>query len=307
MSLTSIALHASHLADCDHLWPDRAAYTEAERERYRGVVATLLDGGQARGIVLLSGSRPRGVGLSLFASCAWIDRYLSDPDPLLGKQLLLATDFETGPILTRSAIAAGNKHNGLTVVVLGQGHDLTDRTRQEMPELFGALLQGFLDHHRGFRISRIVDEVLGDLNIEAIDGTRLFPPPVRLESVLLNGGPLRSALYVLTREQALAGYSPLLPVFIYNPPRIFFTAAEQELLAKALSGAPDEVLAAQLGIRVSAVKARWNRIHHRAAAVLPQMYGTGETSRPGSRGAQVRHLIVDYVRQHPSELTPNHG
>jgi hypothetical protein len=46
-----------------------------------------------------------------------------------------------------------------------------------------------------------------------------------------------------TREQAAAWRTPLLGMFLYAPPRIFFTQPEQQTLRLALTGAPDAVIA----------------------------------------------------------------
>ena len=70
-------------------------------------------------------------------------------------------------------------------------------------------------------------------------------------------------------------------------------------------GGTDTTIARELGIAVAAVKGRWLRIIERAAAKHQELGSTIEAlKRDGTRGPQIRHLIVDYVRRHPSELTP---
>jgi hypothetical protein len=108
----------------------------------------------------------------------------------------------------------------------------------------------------------------------------------------------------VTRERAAAIRSPLLAVFAYNPPRLFLTPSERELLSEALSGVTDETLSARLGIPLTAVKARWARIQHRAAEALPALFADVPMPSHGGRGVRTRHLILDYVRKNPSELTP---
>lgn len=58
-----------------------------------------------------------------------------------------------------------------------------------------------------------------------------------------------------------------------------------------------------MGVPISAVKARWTRIQERFAQYAPEVL-TGIPAPRGSRGVQTRHLILQYIRDHPSELTP---
>jgi len=87
--------------------------------------------------------------------------------------------------------------------------------------------------------------------------------------------------------------------------RLFFTTAEQTLLGEALAGFTDETLSGRLAIPLSAVKARWSRIQDRVARTAPELFKDVPVApdRLG-RGVQTRHLILQYVRDHPSELTP---
>jgi DNA-binding NarL/FixJ family response regulator len=92
-------------------------------------------------------------------------------------------------------------------------------------------------------------------------------------------------------------------MFLYRPPRLGLTRAEQDVLRAALTGAPDTEIADQLGIPLPGLKARWSRIFERVAAS-----DLGDRLAPpkrnGTRGRQARHVVVEYVRKHPSELTP---
>jgi hypothetical protein len=91
----------------------------------------------------------------------------------------------------------------------------------------------------------------------------------------------------------------------YAPPRLCFTTTERRLLRAALSGAPDSTVGRELAISVTAVKARWGRLLERAEANHPEL---GRRllahKREGTRGPRLRHIVIDHVRHHPSELTP---
>jgi DNA-binding NarL/FixJ family response regulator len=77
----------------------------------------------------------------------------------------------------------------------------------------------------------------------------------------------------MARERAAERKTPILPLFVYNHPRLLFTPAEQEVLRAALDGAPDEIISERLGIPLSATKARWTRIHQRVTKRLPELSG----------------------------------
>ena len=120
------------------------------------------------------------------------------------------------------------------------------------------------------------------------------------------GMPIATRVMTLDRDFAAERKSSNLALFVYNPPKVFFTDAEQELLLAALDGGTDDVLSARLGIPMTATKAPWNRVQARVAERVPALLGDLSTriDGHGQRGPQFRHLIVDYVRNNPSELTP---
>jgi DNA-binding CsgD family transcriptional regulator len=93
--------------------------------------------------------------------------------------------------------------------------------------------------------------------------------------------------------------------FVYSPPRVLFTRAEQDVLRLAATGATDRIIGEHLDIRLTAVKARWRRIQERVWSRNPVVLRAfGDAQISGSRGAQVRNVIVEFVRENPSELTP---
>jgi hypothetical protein len=106
----------------------------------------------------------------------------------------------------------------------------------------------------------------------------------------------------LTKCEALRMRTLLLPIFLYAPPLVCFTPAERDLLQAAVSGATDAEIARVMKISVSAVKARWSRTNSRFFTRFPE--SERRHNRSGSRGEQIRHVLLEYVRTHPSELTP---
>jgi len=295
--MTVAPLTSGSVADCAALWPDRNAYTNQEFAAALRSCAQLFDERRAIGARVHENERLSAFGLSVFLQPDFADAYLAAPHPLLGKRLLL----DPRPIAGFADIAAANANRGLCLCVLAANFDVTS---PNAAAALGLCMQATLDMHRGYRIERFINEAVGDANIEFLATSGAFDF-VRTFETAAPGTALRSALFTLTKERAAERKSTLLPLFVYNPPRVGFTPAEQDLLRAALDAAPDDVISARLGIPLSATKARWTRIHQRVAARLPEIRNA--VPRPQDmtrRGPQLRHLVLAYVRDNPSELTP---
>ena len=89
--------------------------------------------------------------------------------------------------------------------------------------------------------------------------------------------------------------------FVYTPPRIFFDRRDQEVLQLALSGAPDEEIANNLGVGQPAIAKRWLRIYDRVGRRLPNLL---PATPGGKRGAEKRRLLLRYLQDHLEELRP---
>jgi hypothetical protein len=165
-------------------------------------------------------------------------------------------------------------------------------------------MQSFQDLHRGYRLARIVNEIFGRELIDVVIASRSWEERRLFRDI---DGVLgyESHLSTLTREQAAQWRTPLLPMFVYSAPQAFFTAAEQELLRSALDGGTDVDISRRLGVPLTAVKARWQRIHDRMLTRAPHVLEQRRESQyPERRGGQMRHAILAFVRANPSELTP---
>jgi DNA-binding NarL/FixJ family response regulator len=247
--------------------------------------------------VVLENERPTAYGITVFVEEAFADAYVGNPHPLVGKRLLR----DPTPVLRPSGIAEGNTRGGLHMVVLSASYD------PESPHVAAALglvMVSTMEVLRGYRFERILNEAIRDFNIDFLSGSGAYDLARAFDEAAPGTG-LRSALFVMTRERAAARKTPLLPLFVYAPPRVFFTPAEQDLLRAAMDGAPDDVISRRLGIALSATKARWTRIHQRVAARLPHILEAVPAAHDAARrGPQTRHLILSYIRENPSELTP---
>jgi DNA-binding CsgD family transcriptional regulator len=300
MSLSVVPLTSETLPLCVPLWVDRIAYQPRDFERAVANAGRLLGEERALGAMIVERGHVRAFGVSAFANPRFLDEYLSNPDPQIGKRLLLgAYEPNTHLVLTLDEIARGNRKGGLHLVILNASHD---RASPQAPAAFGRMVQAFMDTHRGYRIERMVTEAFipdAVLNIESA-GSEI----VRRFGEIRPGTGLLSAVAVLTRAQAIERKTVLLPAFTYEPPRLHLTPAEQQLLRAALDGETDEGLSRKLGISVSSVKARWTRIQQRIVKHAPELVARVPPRIGDHRGASFRHLVMDYLRKNPSELTP---
>jgi hypothetical protein len=261
----------------------------------------LLAQERALGSIILEDDRPRAFCITAFVDEVFVEGYLRDPYPNVGKDLLLRRCAgERRAVLAREEIGDRSAGTGLQLVVLNSN---VDASGADPDSVLGLAMQSFQEIHRGYRTARIINEVFGHHAIEVVITSRCYD--VQRAFGALAGATVSSVLATLTREDAAARHSPLLPIFVYSPPRILFTPSEQGLIRPALRGGTDEALSARLGVSLSSVKARWTRILQRAARRMPQLFDEVPVpQRANRRGTQIRHLILEYARANPSELTP---
>jgi hypothetical protein len=292
-----------NFSDAIALWPDRPGYTAGEFDAAMNAAGSLVRQRRAFGALIRAGRHTCGFGMTVFVKQSFTDDYFRSPHPQLGKRVLLVALDAGSPVLSLPEIASGNTNEGLQLLVVATNIDPMFKDRSSV---LGHIVGSFLDTHAGYRIVRVLNEVFGDC-VEDVRMSGVYDIQTEWDR-LANGVCLKGVVGTLTRDQASEQRNPLLPIFLYNPPRIRFNATEQELLRTALDGDPDDELARRLGISLSAVKARWTRIQQRATENMPELFaGVPQGIRHNRRGAQVRHLIVRYVRSNRSELTPYMG
>jgi hypothetical protein len=296
----TVPLTPGNLEICAPLWGGAGDYAPGELQRVFEGATRLLGEKRGQGAVILENGQPRSFAMSVFADEAVVDAYLEDPHPHLGKRLLLESrDPHSASVLHIHQIAERNAGQGLQLVVANCNIHPETRDRGTV---MGATIAATLDAHRGYRIARYVNEVFGEPSVSMIQSSGAFDIR-RVFELSVAGGTMQSLVGVITREQAAARMNPMLALFTYSPPQLHFTQGQQRVLSEALACETDETVAERLGIPLTAVKARWTRIQERAARCAPELFAQVEDRGQG-RGAQTRHLIVRYVREHPSELTP---
>jgi hypothetical protein len=283
------------------MWADRGVLSPGELDLILARVDWLLREDRAIGVIAFAAAEPRAYGISVFVTEQEAEAIMRRRLARIGSRLLLSDRFPRD-ILDHDDVARRNASGeGLQLVVasvhyrpeLGQAH-----------EVLGVMMRAFMDLHQGYRLRRVFNEVFGEPAIAAMTANGSY----EMFELFEDGGRvpvLRSELGIVTRESAMRGTVGLLPMFVYAPPVVRYTSAERKLLKLALSGGTDETLRIRLGASLTAVKSRWLRIQERTARRLPQLFKeVAHGPVRGGRGAQTRHIVLDYVRRHPSELTP---
>jgi hypothetical protein len=219
MQVESIPLTPENLWMCVPLWGGGETYAGQEMQAVLDGASRLLSERRALGAIVLENERARAFGVTTFADEAVVDGYLADPQPHLGKRLLVdAQAPDSTSVLPVSGIAERNAGAGLQVVVANTACDTGAR---DGATVLGVLMRAFHDIHRGYRIGRIVIEVFGENAISALMRSSSFEV-LRILNVPAASRQLRSLVGTLTREQAVASTLPLLAMFAYSPPRFLY-------------------------------------------------------------------------------------
>jgi hypothetical protein len=300
MHLQIAPLTPARLDLCVPFWGGLSSYTCGERHDVFDTASRLLDEQRAIGALVMENERARAFGITVFADESYLDRYWDDPRPQIGKALFLDAARGGSKILTREEIGERNAGTGGQLVIANCGWNPEGGN----PELiFARVVESTFQTLRGYRIARLLNESFGQRDIALLINSEYEIQ--RVFDEIAPGVPVPSAIGTLTCAQAFDGRKGMLPLFAYTPPRIFFTSSEQQLLAAALSGWTDESLSAHLRIPLTAVKGRWTRIQRRAADALPELFDAVAPSPfQTQRGPQWRHVLLQYLRDNPSELTP---
>jgi len=293
-------LAPTNLDECRPLWGDRAAWPPADFERMVSRVRSLLERDRARGRLLRDeGGRPRAFGVSVFVTTAMADRLKTSPAPQLGRQLL-EDECSEASVLTPRDVGRGNAGAGLQLLVMNQGYDDRGLRDDEWAALLGHLMKAFLETHQGYRVSRAIIEAFGQRGVAFV--AHAWPEVICSEVPTIDGGRVSSARWTVTQSIAERQGGGLLPLFLYRRPSLALSDAEKAVLTAALTFGTDTAIANALRLPLATVKGRWARIFRRVAATpIGERLSAGKAN--DQRGPQSRHILLEYLRRNPWELT----
>jgi len=252
--------------------------------------------------------RAIGVGGAAFVERSFASSERDHPAPGLNERVLRSAFRPPGVALTARQIANGWSE-GLTVAVILHNW-FEGEPESSQKEIRRCLMTTFLDDLSGYNLSELIVEAPAERHMQwALNGgfrvrsaydewyrENLEPQPRRM-------------LFGITREEALKAESSLLSLmFHYQPPRFDFTPSQRRLLAYAVQLKTDSEIADHFGISLSAVKKSWAAIFEKVGNLLPtdasETASDTSDDRAGIRGAQKRHRLLSYLRNHPEEFRP---
>jgi hypothetical protein len=294
-------------AACDFA-PAAYRYSPAVRKALPAIWGDWLQAGQLNTAAiedpdLPAGQQLRGVGLSVFVTEAFADDVLASRTPYVNARLHDMVRAGQSPVLTRRQIAEANTNGGLTLLPLHfatPSLDIADpivmRTLAVAQDLFRLV-------HAGYRIRRIVKEVVNVHLCQFMQSTGMrlltdYSDRPALEAVRPEERP-----YLLAIDHAdLPLGSAMSLMFVAGEARFRFSPAERKLLQCALLYESDEEIAADLGLSLDTLRKHWRSIYQRVLVVDPAFF-PDEPEKNG-RGRGKRRRLLHYLNQHMEELRP---
>ena len=248
-----------------------------------------------------------GFGFATFVQKGFAEAEVQEPRPGLNSRILESVVGGNSVVASYEEVREANTHGGLDQVILDTSWKdgfLTATQRDEVRVMLG---RSYQDLFSGYRFSRILTELVDELDLWHVHGHRSFRIVDRFET-FREANPETSwnhdrALAVVTVDSMREDpHSVAAGLFQHHSePQFRFTRVEQELLEAALEGVDDTSAAKTLFVSVPAIKRRWAGIFERVAAIRPDLC---PSDGDGTRGIQKRQRVLAYVRNHPEELRP---
>jgi hypothetical protein len=248
-------------------------------------------------------------GFSVFVTDRFAEAICDCPRPYLAA--LIYEDMMAGrsPVLLQRAVRAANATDGLNLAVLHFGLRDPDMTNERTQRALQAGIAAFYFFHGGYHLKILLQEVYGRQQAEYVcaGGGRVFEVSTAEAEVPAGVPPeQRPFLFVQRREWLTpAAVSPLSSLFHAPRPQLGFSAAEQQVLIRALLNESDVEIAAALGVPLDAVKRSWRRTYERMATAIPYLLDQPERAGVDNhRGREKRRHVLEYLRHHLEELRP---
>jgi len=285
-------------------------YTAEVREALPSIWENLLRAGQLNAMTVEDADGSvRSVGLSVFVSDNFADEVLAQPRPYLNARLHALILAGQSPVLDAQAIAKGNSGTGLTLMPLHFATAAFDKSDPEINRLLLTAGDTFRLTHAGFRVKRMVKEVVGlDLCRYMIScGTPLFCDYSRIPAfahVCALPNAERPYLMAVNHVDLPLG-STLSMMFAPSKRRFNFSSAEQKLLRSAILLDSEDEVAAELGLTRDTLRTQWRSIYERVRNVDPAFFpDDGDLAHDGARGRGKRRHLLQYLQVYMEELRP---
>jgi hypothetical protein len=248
-----------------------------------------------------------GFGFAAFVKKSFADAEVRQPQPGLNARIIASVVNGKSAIATSDEVRDANTRRDLQQVILDTSWKDTHLSPEQRDEVRVLLGLAYQELHAGYRFSRILSEMVDELDLWHVRGHRSFEVVDRFEAYR-RANPdtpwnVERALVAATVESMRTDpHSIAASLFHHHlDPQFAFTQAEQQLLEAALEGADDGSASKSLFVSMAAIKHRWKSIFERVAAIRPELC---PPDGDGTRGIQKRQRILTYVRSHPEELRP---
>jgi hypothetical protein len=248
-----------------------------------------------------------GFGFAAFVKKSFAEAEVLNPKPGLNSRIIESLVSGNCVIATYEEVRDANTHGDLEQVILDtswKNGRLTVTQRDEVRVMLGRAYQELFS---GYRFSRILTELVDDLDLWHVHDHRSFQIVDRFETFRLANPETtwnadRALAAVTVESMRDDPHSIAAELFQHHlQPQFTFTRVEQELLETALEGVNDASASKTLFVSVPAIKRRWANIFDRVAAIRPDLC---PFDGDGTRGIQKRQRVLTYVRNHPEELRP---
>lgn len=305
-----------NLVECLHLHPAKMGAERIGKERavaaWRKMLARaeVCKGATTIERIFRQERQIVGCGIAVFVKQSFAEREVTNPQPGLNLRVVESIDSGRSVLASHRELCDDNTRAELQQVVL-----YTDWRRQhlepaEVAEVRGLLALSYQQLYAGYRMSRMLAELVDNMDLEAANdfpGVHVISRFQQFFAANPNTAWNTDRALAMTTGETLQRDPGSIAgglFLLHRKPRFRFNPGEQELLEAALKGLDDLEASKELYRSFSAIKRRWITIFEKVDAALPGLCPPGEGP---SRGPQKRYRVLAYMREHPEELRPfNH-
>jgi DNA-binding CsgD family transcriptional regulator len=248
-----------------------------------------------------------GFGFSAFVKKSFAEAEVHNPRPGLNSRIIESLVSGNSVIATYEEVRDANTRGDLQQVILDTSWKNGPLNDPEVAEVFVLLGRAYQEIHAGYNFSRIIAELVDEVDFWHVRGHRSLQIVDRFEAYRLANpdttwNPERALIVASVESMRGDPHSIAAELFQRRvQPQFAFTRGERGLLELALEGMDDASAAKALFISPPAIKHRWANIYERVAASRPDLC---PADVDGTRGVQKRQRVLTYVRNHPEELRP---
>jgi hypothetical protein len=248
-----------------------------------------------------------GFGMAVFVTSSFADAILANPQPGLNASIIESIDAGKSVIPSYRYLQTANASATLDHVVMYSSDKPGSLNSIELGLVRNLLARAYLDSFVGYRLRRMLNEIVDEEEFEKLKGYRGIRIVKRLSTPSLPGARAlwtgNRALCEATAESFSEDPASVAarPFIERATPILDFTPSQKRLLVAALRGAENAELADGLCRTPAAIKRTWAGIFEKCVRHYPALLPATEGSL---RGQQKRYKVMAYIRDHPEELRP---